>query len=90
MDVAVMDVTDGLEVETRRVPSNATSAAFEKLPANVPPEAMPSGVPRVSADIYEVPDVAVRVPTFNVGKVVEPFEASIWKELAEETALEPE
>ncbi len=84
-----MEATDGLEVETRRVPSYATRAAVEKPAAFVPPEAMPRGVPRVKALIYDVPEVAVSVPTLSVGNVVEPFAASIWKEFAEPIVVAP-
>lgn len=47
-----------------------------------------SAVPRFNELMKEVPVVAVSVPTFNVGKVVLPLRASIWKEFAEETAFE--
>ena len=82
--VAFRLATEGEDVPVRRVPSNATSAALENTPLLVPPEAIPKGVPRVSADIYEVPVVAVRVPTLRVGNVVEPRAASTMKELADE------
>lgn len=37
----------------------------------------------------EVPVVAVSVPTFNVGNVVEPLEASMTNELPEPTVFAP-
>ena len=89
VDVAVNVESDGLDVPMRRVPSKATRAEFEKALLFVPPEDTPRGVPRVRVEIYDVPVVAVRVPTFNIGNVVEPFAASMMKEFAELTVLPP-
>ena len=89
MLVAVMKETDGLEVPMRRVPSKETRVAFEKADALVPPLDTPSGVPRVREEMNDVPVVAVRVPTFNIGNVVEPLAASMMKEFAELTVLPP-
>ena len=89
MLVAVMKETDGLEVPMRRVPSKETRVAFEKADALVPPLDTPSGVPRVREEMNDVPVVAVRVPTFNIGKVVEPFRASMTNEVAESSVVAP-
>ena len=89
VDVAVNVESDGLDVPMRRVPSNATRAEFEKALLFVPPEDTPRGVPRVRVEIYDVPVVAVSVPTFRIGNVVEPFAASMMKEFAELTVLPP-
>ena len=89
VDVAVNVESDGLEVPMRRVPSKETRVAFEKADALVPPLDTPSGVPRVREEMNDVPVVAVRVPTFNIGKVVEPFRASMTNEVAESSVVAP-
>ena len=90
VEVALREVRDGVEVPISLVPSNEMRADPEKSELLVPPDAIASGVPRVRAVMYEVPVVAVSVPTLRVGNVVEPFAESIMKESADETAVPPE
>ena len=65
LEVAVNVEKEGLDVPMRRVPSNATNAEPEKTVLFVPPFAIERAVPRLSELMYEVPDVAVRVPVFK-------------------------